>query len=134
MNYLQKNAGLISKVVLLVICLLLFLPNIGGYPFIDTDETKFVSIAKDMLHNSDWINIKLNDQNLFNINPFTIWIINFSCLIFGKISLEAVRLPISIISIIGIFSIFVILKGILRKTYSEVAAELYTRKTLLKAI
>ena len=122
MNYLQKNAGFISKVILLIICLLLFLPNMGDYPFIDTDETKFVSIAKDMLHNSDWINIKLNNQNLFNINPFTIWIINLSCLIFGKISLEAVRLPISIISIFGIFSIFVILKGILRKTYSFLIA------------
>ena len=122
MNYLQKNAGIISKIILLIICFLLFLPNIANYPFIDTDETKFVSIAKDMLNNSDWINIKLNGNNIFDINPFTIWLINLSCLAFGKITLEAVRLPISIITILGIFSIFTILKGILRKTYSFIIA------------
>ena len=122
MNYLQKNAGAISKVILLIICILLFIPNIANYPFIDTDETKFVSIAKDMLNNSDWINIKLNGNNIFDINPFLIWIINLSCLVLGKISLEAVRLPISLITILGIFSIFVILKGILRKTYSFIIA------------
>lgn len=118
MNYLQKNAGFISKIVLLVICILLFLPNIANYPFIDTDETRFVSMAKDMLNNNDWINITLNGNQVLNVNPLVIWLINFSCLLFGKISLEAVRFPISIITILGIYSIYIILKGILRKTYS----------------
>lgn len=122
MNYLKKNAGLISKVILLVICFLLFVPNMGNYPFMDTDETKFVSIAKDMLNNSDWINIQLNGNNAYEIPPFFIWITNLSCLIFGKISQEAVRIPISLISILGIFAIFTTLKGILRKTYSFIVA------------
>lgn len=122
MNYLKKNAGLISKVILLVICFLLFIPNMSNYPFIDTDETKFVSIAKEMLNNSDWINIKLNGNNAYEIPPFFIWITNLSCLIFGKISQEVVRLPISLASIFGIFAIFTTLKGILRKTYSFIVA------------
>lgn len=122
MNYLKKNAGLISKVILLVICFLLFIPNMSNYPFIDTDETKFVSIAKEMLNNSDWINIKLNGNNAYEIPPFFIWITNLSCLIFGKISQEVVRLPISLASILGIFAIFTTLKGILRKTYSFIVA------------
>ncbi len=122
MNYLTKNAGLISKVILLVICFLLFVPNMGNYPFMDTDETKFVSIAKDMLNNSDWINIKLNGNSAYEIPPFFVWLTNLSCLIFGKISQEAVRLPISLISILGIFTIFTTLKGILRKTYSFIVA------------
>lgn len=122
MNYLKKNAGLISKVILLVICFLLFVPNMSNYPFMDTDETKFVSIAKDMLNNSDWINIKLNGNSAYEIPPFFVWITNLSCLIFGKISQEAVRIPISLISILGIFAIFTTLKGILRKTYSFIVA------------
>lgn len=122
MNYLKKNAGLISKLALLVICFLLFIPNMSNYPFIDTNETKLVSIAKDMLNNSDWINIKLNGNNVFNIPPFFVWITNLSCIIFGKISQEVVRLPIAISTILGIYAIFTTLKGILRKTYSFIIA------------
>ena len=122
MNYLKKNASLISKFALLIICFLLFIPNMSNYPFIDTDETKFVSIAKDMLNNSDWINIKLNGNNTFTIPPFFVWITNISCIIFGKISQEAVRLPISLTAILGIYAIFTTLKGILRKTYSFIIA------------
>ena len=122
MNYLKKNAGLISKVILLVICFLLFIPNMTNYPFIDTNETKLVTIAKDMLNNSDWINIKLNGNEMFAIPPLLIWLINFSCVLFGKISAEAVRFPIAFTAILGIFAIFVTLKGILRKTYSFIIA------------
>lgn len=122
MNYLKKNAGLISKVILLIICFLLFIPNMTNYPFIDTNETKLVTIAKDMLNNSDWINIKLNGNEMFSIPPLFVWIINFSCVLFGKISTEAVRLPISLAAILGIYAIFVTLKGILRKTYSFIIA------------
>ena len=118
MDYLRKNSSLISIVILFIVCLLLYFPNIGGYPFIDTDETKFVSIAKDMLNYSDWINIKINGENAFDISPLFFWITNLSCLLFGKISSETVRLPISIISAIGIIFLYISIKKILRKTYS----------------
>ena len=122
MNYLKKNAGLISKVILLIICFLLFIPNMTNYPFIDTNETKLVTIAKDMLNNSDWVNIKLNGNEMFSIPPLFVWMINFSCVLFGKISTEVVRLPIALTTILGIYAIFVTLKGILRKTYSFIIA------------
>ena len=125
MNYLRKNAGLISTFILLIICFLLYFPNMTGYPFIDTDETKFVSIAKDMLNYSDWINIKINAENIFDIPPLFFWIINLSCIIMGKISSEAVRLPISIISSIGIILLFLSLSKILTKTYSFIISLIF---------
>ena len=63
----------------------------GNYPFLDTDETRFVSIAKEMLSNSDWINVRLNGENSFSYPPFLFWLINFSCFIFEKISAEIVN-------------------------------------------
>ena len=60
MDYLRKKSSLISIVILFIVCLLLYFPNIGCYSFIDTDETKFVLIEKDMLNYSDCINIKVN--------------------------------------------------------------------------
>lgn len=118
MDYLRKKSSLISIVILFIVCFLLYFPNIGCYPFIDTDETKFVSIAKDMLNYSDWINIKVNGENLLDISPLFFWITNLSCLLFGKISNEIVRLPISLVTAFGIILLYICLKKLLRKNYS----------------
>lgn len=122
MNYLKKHNELILAGILLIICFLLYFTNIDSYPFIDTDETKFVSIAKDMLNCNDWVNIKLNGANLYEMPPFIFWLINLSCIIFGKISAEAVRLPISLCSIAGIITLFLVLKRILTRTYAFIVS------------
>ena len=118
MNYLKKHYEFILAFILLIICFLLYCINIENYPFIDTDETKYVSIAKDMLNYSDWINIKLNGENAFDCFPLFFWITNLSCLILGKISTFAVRLPISVISLAGILFLFFTVKRILSKSYA----------------
>ena len=118
MNYSNKSADIFYTVILFVVCFLLFCTNISGYPYIDTDETKFVSIAKDMLNYSDWLNIKLSGENFFDLSPLFFWITNLSCLIFGKISPEAVRAPVSLISFLGIIVLYQSIKNIITKTYA----------------
>ncbi|MCD7739961.1 MAG: glycosyltransferase family 39 protein, partial [Candidatus Gastranaerophilales bacterium] len=116
MNYRYTN--IIYTCILFVICILLFCTNIAGYPFIDMDETKFAAIAKDMLNNNDWLNIKLNGENIFDLSPLFFWVINVSCFIMGKISTEAVRLPVSLITSAGIIILYYCIKNILTKTYA----------------
>ncbi len=108
----------IIGVLLLFLCFILFWKNMGGYAFLDTDETRFVSIAKDMLSNSDWVNVRLNGENTFNYPPLLFWLINFSCFTFEKISAEVVRFPISLIATFGILLYFSILRNILSKSYA----------------
>lgn len=125
MYYLKKNATIVSTFVLIIICFLLYFTNISNYPFIDTDETKFVSIAKEMLNYNDWVNIKLNGAIVFDVSPLFVWITNLSCIIWGKISTEAVRLPISITTIFGIITLFFVVKKLLRKTYAFIIAIIF---------
>jgi hypothetical protein len=89
-----------------------------NYAYLDTDETKFVSIAKSMLNYSNWADIKLNSEHFFDLSPMFFWITNFSCLIFGKICRLAVRLPISLITTAGVIFLFLTLKNILTRTYA----------------
>ncbi len=118
MEYLKKHTTQIMTAVLLILCFCLFFVNLGAYSFIDTSETKLVSIAKDMLNNNDWLNLKLNGQNFFDCPPLLFWIINLSCFIFAKISESIVRLPISIICTFGVLFMFFSLKNILTKFYA----------------
>jgi len=118
MNYSNKTINIFFIIALFAVCFLLFCPNISSYPYIDTDETKFVSIAKEMLNYSDWINIKLDGQNIFDLSPLYFWITNLSCLIFGKISPEAVRLPVSLITFAGIIMLYKGIKSIITGAYA----------------
>ena len=125
MKSIKKYTVNIYIVFLVILCVLMYCINTGNYPFIDTDETKFASIAKDMLTRSDWINIKLNGENTFDIPPFIFWIINFSCFIMGKITSQAVRMPISIITSIGVLILFLSIRNILTKTYALVISLIF---------
>ncbi|MBQ3642096.1 glycosyltransferase family 39 protein [bacterium] len=115
---LVKNEYLISVILLTLFCIVLFFLNIGNYQFVDTDETKFVSIAKDMLNANKFVTPQLNGENYFEYPPLIFWFINFFCFIFGKISAGIVRLPVAIISSLTIIFFYLSLKKILTKTYA----------------
>ena len=120
MNYIKKHIGLFISILLVLMCIILYFINLGEYPLIDTDETKFVSIARDMLNSNNWINPKLNGNNYFDNTPLLYWLINISFLFFGEISTFAARTPIFIICVLGIISLFWTLSKILTKTYAMI--------------
>ncbi len=125
MNYIKKYSIIIYLVFFLILCFLMYFINMGGYTFIDTDETKYASIAKDMLNRNDWINTYLNGQKWLETPPLIFWLINFSCLIFGKISLEAVRMPISITALLGVICLFLAVRSILTKKYAFIISLIF---------
>ncbi len=118
MKFKYNYINFILPAIILVLSILIYFINMGSYPFIDTDETKFVAIAKEMLNYNSWVNIKLNGENIFDYSPLFFWITNFSCLIFGKINAVSARLPIAAATTIGIFTLFYVIKSILQKTYA----------------
>ncbi len=125
MSHIKKYYSLILSGILLILCYYLYCINISGYPFIDTDETKFVSIAKEMLNHNDWINIKLNGEPVFDCPPLFFWITNISCLIFGKISALSVRFPISVCAVLAVLFLFFSVNKILRKTSAIIISLIY---------
>jgi len=125
MKYISKNLNIIIAVLLFIMCFVLYFINMGNYAFIDTNETKFVSIAKEMLNYNDWINIKLNGKTILNIQPLYFWIVNTSCFIMGKISITSARLPIAIVSAMGIFSLFYTVRVLVRRTYAFLISSIY---------
>ena len=118
MDYIKKHSRLFFLILLFFLCTILYFLNMGEYPLIDTDETKFVSIARDMLNLNDWITPKLNGTNYYDSTPLLFWLINISFLVFGKISTFAARIPIFIICAFGFLFLFFTVSKILTKTYA----------------
>lgn len=126
MKNISKYYNLILICILLVICIGIYVINSGNYPFIDNKETKFASIAKEMLNLNDWVNIRLNGEKIINYPPLFFWLTNLSCIIFGKINSFTVRFPISLMSCAGIILLYLSVKSILQKTYAIIIALIFS--------
>ncbi len=120
MNYIKKHIGIFISMFLILMCIILYFINLGEYPLIDTDETKFVSIARDMLNLNNWITPKLNGNNYYDSTPLLFWLINISFIAFGKISTFAARIPIFVICLLGFLSLYITVSKILTKTYAMI--------------
>lgn len=118
MNYVKKHSKTILTVLLLLICFVLYFINIGDYPLLDPKETKYVSIARDMLSSNDWLTLKLNGNDFYECPPLFFWFINLSFLMFAKISTFTARFPIFIFALTGIIALFLTISKILTKSYA----------------
>lgn len=93
LNILANKKNIIYLVLITILYIILFCQNLGSYPFLDFFETKFITIAKEMINNHSYLTPTLNGVNNFDTPPLFFWLINLFCLIFGKITPELVRLP-----------------------------------------
>ena len=96
MDFINKHIEKITILGILVICYFLFFYNMGNYPLIDVDETRYVSIAKDMLNINDWSTLRLNGEFFFEKPPLYFWFLDISFLIFERINEVVARLPIAL--------------------------------------
>ncbi len=126
MDFLKKHKENIIEIVSFIfLCFFLYWLNIGNYPFIDTNETKYVSIAKEIMNNNNLMLLKINNENFFENPPFIFWLINLFCFIFGKISNTIVRIPFALITTIGIANIYFSLKKIINRNYAIIVSLIF---------
>ena len=88
--------------VLLFLTLTAFFAGQNSLPPIDRDEARFAQASRQMLQNSDYINIKFQDEIRAKKPVGIYWIQALSANLFGEISISSYRLPSVISSIISI--------------------------------
>jgi 4-amino-4-deoxy-L-arabinose transferase-like glycosyltransferase len=93
LNILANKKNIIYLVLITILYIILFCQNLGSYHFLDFFETKFTTIAKEMINNHSYFTPTLNGANNFDTPPLFFWLANIFCLLFGKITPEIVRLP-----------------------------------------
>ena len=59
-DFIKKHGDLFTFLGLLIVCYFIFFFNIGNYPLMDVDETRYVSMARDMFHCKDFLTLYLN--------------------------------------------------------------------------
>lgn len=106
--------GLIALALLAVA---LFFPGLGSTPLLDDDETRFASVAREMVRSGDWIVPRFNGE-LADKPPLSFWIMAGSFRIFGENAFAA-RFGSAVVSLLALFALW------------WLAARLYDRTTAL---
>lgn len=61
----------------------MFFPGLGSTPLLDDDETRFASVAREMVRTGDWVVPRYNGE-LADKPPLSFWIMAASFLLFGE--------------------------------------------------
>lgn len=121
-NYILSKPDLFTFLGLGVLFYLIFFHNIGTYPLMDADETRYVSMARDMFHSKDYLTLYLNGEYFFEKPPLFFWLETISFTAFGKVNEFTARFPVSLLGTAGCFLVYLMGKKIISRSYGVISS------------
>lgn len=107
-----KKENISLFLILVLLCFLSFFTFLGSYPLLDVDETRYVTMARDMFNNKDFMTLYLNGEYFFEKPSFYFWLECLSFEFFGTINELTSRLPIVILSFLPLGLLFLLCKKV----------------------
>ncbi|MBQ8459059.1 glycosyltransferase family 39 protein [bacterium] len=105
-SILKKHIELFTILGLAIIFYFVFFHNIGTYPLMDVDETRYVAMARDMFNTKDFMTLYLNGEYFFEKPPLYFWHECIAFGLFGKINEFSARFPVSLLGFLLSFIIY----------------------------
>ena len=116
-DYIKKHSDLFTFLGLLVVCY-----YIGNYALMDVDETRYVSMARDMFHCKDFLTLYLNGEFFFEKPPLYFWGECLSFAIFGKVTEFTARFPVALYGTLSTLLLYFTGKKIVSRRYGVISA------------
>lgn len=121
-NYVKAHKDLFIFLALALVCYFVFFFNIGNYALMDVDETRYVSMARDMFHSKDFLTLYLNGDYFFEKPPLYFWGECLSFAIFGKVNEFTARFPVALYGILSTFLVYFVGKKVVSRRYGFISA------------
>ncbi len=121
-EFLIKYQGLFTILGLGILFYFIFFHNIWAYALMDVDESRYVSMSKDMLNTKDFLTLYLNNEFFFEKPPLYFWGECLSFAIFGKITEFTARFPVALYGTLCGYLTYFIGKKVYSRTYGVVSA------------
>lgn len=121
-NFIKKHGDLFTFLGLLIVCYFIFFFNIGNYPLMDVDETRYVSMARDMFHCKDFLTLYLNGEFFFEKPPLYFWGECLSFAIFGKVTEFTARFPVALYGTLSTLLLYFTGKKIVSRKFGVISA------------
>ena len=88
----------------------------------DVDETRYVSMARDMFHSKDFLTLYLNGEYFFEKPPLYFWGECVSFAIFGKINEFTARFPVALYGTLSALLVYFTGKKIVSRRFGFISA------------
>lgn len=121
-DFIKKHGDLFTFLGLLIVCYFIFFFNIGNYPLMDVDETRYVSMARDMFHCKDFLTLYLNGEFFFEKPPLYFWGECLSFAIFGKVTEFTARFPVALYGTLSTLLLYFTGKKIVSRKFGVISA------------
>lgn len=122
LDWIKTRKDILTIAGLLVIFYFIFFHNIGTYPLMDIDETRYVLMSKDMFHSGDFMTLYLNGEYFFEKPPLYFWLECISFKLFGFINEFSARFPAALCSMILAFTVYFTGKKTVSRTYGVLSS------------
>lgn len=119
---INKNKTLFSVLFLAVIFYFIFFHNIGSYPLMDIDETRYVLMSKDMLKSHDFMTLYLNGEYFFEKPPLYFWIECIFFKLFGFVNEFSARFPAALSGMLLCYAVYFAGKKFISNFYGVVSS------------
>lgn len=121
-GFIKKYAELFTILGLFILFYFIFFHNIGGYALMDVDETRYVSMAKDMYNTKDFMTLYLNGEHFFEKPPLYFWVECFSFALFNKVNEFTARFPVALCGMLTSFLVYFAGRKQVSREYGVISA------------
>lgn len=121
-DFVKKHSEIFTIIGLGIIFYLIFFFNIGNYALMDVDETRYVSMARDMFNTKDFMTLYLNGEYFFEKPPLYFWLECFSFGLFGKVNEFTARFPVAMCGTLICYLTYFMGKKVFSRTYGIVSS------------
>ena len=121
-GFIKKHSEIFTVLALGLLCYFIFFFNIGNYALMDVDETRYVSMARDMFHSKDFLTLYLNGEYFFEKPPLYFWGECISFAIFGKVNEFTARFPVALYGTLCTFLLYFIGRKLISKNFGIISA------------
>ena len=121
-NFIKKHQSIFLFAGLLFVCFLAYFWGIGSYPLMDVDETRYVSMARDMFNSKDFLTLYLNGEYFFEKPPLYFWSECLSFGLFGAVNEFTARFAVSFYALIITVLVYFTGKKVVSERFGFISA------------
>ena len=103
-NFFNKRDNLF--LILFISFAIIYVMLLGAYPLLEPDETRYVTMARDMFTSGNYLTLYLNGEYFFEKPPLFFWLESLSFWFFEDISEFTARFPVVILSLLPLGLLF----------------------------
>ena len=121
-EFLLKHSEFFTVLGLCILFYFLFFHNIWSYALMDVDESRYVSMSKDMFNTKDFMTLYLNKEFFFEKPPLYFWSECLSFAFWGKITEATARFPVALYGTLSCLMIYILGRKVVSRLYGVVSS------------